>query len=670
MPNRLAQSTSPYLLQHADNPVDWHEWNQEALEEAEQRDLPILLSVGYSACHWCHVMAHESFEDGETAAEMNRLFVNIKVDREERPDVDAIYMEAVQAMTGQGGWPMTVWLTPDGHPFFAGTYFPKADRGGLPSFRRVMTAVADAWRNRRDEVTEQAGRVGQALRVELPVAVSVPSTEALQRAYVALRDSNDPVNGGFGHAPKFPQQPSLEFLLRVWDQPWAPEARRMVRQTLVNMSRGGIHDHLGGGFARYSVDERWLVPHFEKMLYDNAQLGRLYLWAGIEFGESALTATARTTLDYLMTDLRHADGGFFSAEDADSEGVEGKFYVWSQDEFLDAAGEDGSIAAQHFGVSNQGNFEGQNILHIDRSSEELAEQLALSKETIEEAVQRARTRLLARRQRRVRPGLDDKVLVAWNGLAIRALAEAGAALSEPAYLAAAEAAARFVLERMRTPDGGLVRAWSKGKAGDVAGFLDDYAGMAVGLFGLFAATGDVTWFEAAADLTRQIPGRFGDPEGGLFSSEPSELPKRPRDLFDNPSPSGSSLAAEAMLLLSLYTGDAETRALAEEYVRSLGTLIERYPTAAGHALALVSSLERGTHELAVVGPDAQTIARPYWKRYRPHIALATSLVPETRVPLLVGRGDPEATLAYLCSGFVCLAPVSSSAALNSSLESI
>ncbi len=339
MANRLSASTSPYLLQHADNPVDWFEWGDEATAEAERRGVPILLSVGYSACHWCHVMAHESFEDPDTASEMNQLFVNVKVDREERPDVDSVYMEAVQAMVGQGGWPMTVWLTPTGEPFFAGTYFPKADRPGLPSFRRVMAAVSDAWSNRRSDVTEQAARITAALAAEGLPEAQLPDVATLTKAHDALNNHLDQVNGGFGSAPKFPQAPTLEFLLRAWEQPWAPQARRMLRQTLVNMQRGGIHDHLGGGFARYSVDERWLVPHFEKMLYDNAQLAHIYLWAGIEFEEPEFVRTARTILDYLLRDLAHEDGGIFSAEDADSEGEEGRFYVWDYEEFMEVAGD-------------------------------------------------------------------------------------------------------------------------------------------------------------------------------------------------------------------------------------------------------------------------------------------------------------------------------------------
>ncbi|HSL25919.1 MAG TPA: thioredoxin domain-containing protein, partial [Acidimicrobiia bacterium] len=339
MANRLRSSTSPYLLQHADNPVDWFEWGEEAFAEAHRRDRPILLSVGYSACHWCHVMAHESFEDQQTADEMNRLFVNVKVDREERPDVDSVYMEAVQAMTGHGGWPMTVWLTPDGRPFFAGTYFPRVDRGGMPSFRRVIAAVAEAWSEKRAQVREQAEQVTAALSVKFSGQELAPGRAMLESAYQALLESFDHVNGGFGQAPKFPQPPVLEFLLRAWDRSWAPEARRMLFQTLFNMARGGIHDQLAGGFARYSVDERWLVPHFEKMLYDNALLARLYLWAGKEFDDPGFERVARSTLDYLLEDLRNEDGGFFSAEDADSEGEEGRFYVWEYEEFMAVTGD-------------------------------------------------------------------------------------------------------------------------------------------------------------------------------------------------------------------------------------------------------------------------------------------------------------------------------------------
>ena len=671
MANRLSVSTSPYLLQHADNPVDWFEWGDEAAAEAKRRDLPILVSVGYSACHWCHVMAHESFEDPATASEMNQLFVNGKVDREERPDVDSVYMEAVQAMTGQGGWPMTVWLTPDGEPFFAGTYFPKTDRPGLPSFRRVMAAVSDAWSNRRADVTEQAAKITAALAAEIPEASAALDAGTLGKAHIALTGNFDQVNGGFGSSPKFPQAPTLEFLLRAWEQPWAPEARRMLRQTLVNMQRGGIHDHLGGGFARYSVDERWLVPHFEKMLYDNAQLAHIYLWAGIEFEEPGFVRTARSTLDYLLTDLAAKEGGIFSAEDADSEGEEGRFYIWEHEEFMSVAGESGEVAAGYFGVTESGNFEGRNILSIDRSFNELAERFGKSADGVEQSIEAARRALFVHRSKRIRPALDDKVVASWNGLAIRALAEAGAVLGEPRYLEAGRRAARFVLDRMSRPNGGLSRSWAKGRASEVAGFLDDYGSMGIGLLTLYAATGDTEWFEAASELIRQIPERFGDGSGGLYSSEPGSLIKRPRDLMDNPAPSGNSLAAEAMLLLGLYTGDQALSAAAEEYLRSVGFLMDRYPSAAGQSLAVQTSVLRGTRELAVVGDLGPEMAAVFWARYRPHIVLAMSAAADNAsIPLLKGRGDDSKTLAYLCTGFACLAPVETPESLSTLLDSV
>jgi uncharacterized protein YyaL (SSP411 family) len=671
MANRLSNSTSPYLLQHADNPVDWFEWGEEAIAEAKRRDLPILVSVGYSACHWCHVMAHESFEDPATASEMNKLFVNVKVDREERPDVDSVYMEAVQAMTGQGGWPMTVWLTPDGEPFFAGTYFPKTDRPGLPSFRRVMAAVSDAWSNRRADVTEQAARITAALAASIPEATGDPDAGTLGKAHTALASNFDQVHGGFGSAPKFPQTPTLEFLLRAWEQPWAPEARRMLRQTLVNMQRGGIHDHLGGGFARYSVDERWLVPHFEKMLYDNAQLAHVYLWAGIEFEEATFVRTARSTLDYLLTVLAHEEGGIFSAEDADSEGEEGRFYVWEHREFTSVVKDTGGVVAAYFGVTESGNFEGRNILSVDRSINELAEQFGKSVEEVEGSIEAARRSLFEHRSKRIRPALDDKVVAAWNGLAIRALAEAGAALGEPRYLEAGRRAARFVLERMSRPDNGLARSWAKGRASEVDGFLDDYGSMGIGLLTLYAATGEPVWFEAASKLIRQIPDRFGDGSGGLYSSETGDLIKRPRDLMDNPAPSGTSLGAEAILMLGLYTGEQALIAAAEGYLRSVAFLMDRFPSAAGQSLALQTSLLRGTRELAIVGTGASEMAAMFWARYRPHIVLAMSAgADRASVPLLEGRGTGAETLAYLCTGFTCLAPVATAEALSVLLESV
>ena len=636
--NRLGASTSPYLLQHAANPVDWFEWGAEAFAAAEARDVPILLSVGYSACHWCHVMAHESFEDPATAEEMNRQFVNVKVDREERPDVDAVYMEAVQNMTGHGGWPMTVWLTPSGEPFYAGTYFPSHDRGGLPSFRRVMTAISEAWERDRQNVTEQAGRIVAALGQELASAAELPGPTVLDRAREAVIRTFDRQFGGFGGAPKFPQQPLLEFLLR--------DGRELdlVVGTLTAMAHGGIHDQLAGGFARYSVDRAWIVPHFEKMLYDNAQLARLYLWAGLEADRPDLVAVAHSTLGYLLTDLRDERGAFLSAEDADSEGEEGKFYVWSFDEFVAALGDlaDEGIAA--YGVTEHGNFEGHNIL-VRASGEPASEEV--------------RMRLLAKRNERVRPGKDDKIVAGWNGLAIRALAEAGAALSEPRYLAAAREAATFLLDHMTTTDGRLLRTWAKGRPGATAGFLEDYGAVGMALLVLFAATGEVEWYEQGERLLRQIPVRFGTDEGAMFTSETDDLIKRPRDLFDNPLPSGNTLAAVALLQLALYTGEHDLRQAAEANLRAIAPLIERYPSGVGYGLALLSTLQTGTRELAIVGPDRQALERAYWNAYRPHVALASADAPSGVVPLLANRPGQPGGLAYLCTDMVCLNPTGS-----------
>jgi hypothetical protein len=658
VPNRLAGATSPYLLQHKDNPVDWREWGQDAFAEARARDVPVLLSVGYSACHWCHVMAHESFEDPETAALMNRLYVNVKVDREERPDVDSIYMEAVQTMTGQGGWPMTVWLTPDGRPFYAGTYFPSTDRHGMPSFRAVMQAVSDAWETRRDEVLGQSERLTDAISRAVPQSANLPETAVLEHAYESLAAGFDPINGGFGGPPKFPQQPVLDFLLRIHEERWAPQAASMLKVTLSEMAQGGIHDQLGGGFSRYSVDAQWLVPHFEKMLYDNAQLARLYLWAGIELAEPSFIDVARSTIAYLTTDLRHPAGGFYSAEDADSEGVEGKFYLWTKAELEQVLGpEDGAEAAQFFGASPHGNFEGSNILYRPTSDPWSARTESI------------RARLLEHRAKRVRPGLDDKVVASWNGLAVRALAEAGAALDDNGYLEAAGETARFVLEEM-VVEGVLRRSWRDDLVGSVPGFLEDHASMAQGLFALYAATGENRWYRAAEQLVTAIVERFADPEGGFFDTptDGEDLIKRPKSQTDNPAPSGNGLAAEALLTLSSYTGDEEMRRLATTTLQAAGLLMERYPSMVGHHLAVLHSHLTG-RQLAVVGPDWPRLARVHWDRFRPNVVLAPSPTGEEPIPLFEGRADNSRTLAYVCRDHVCDLPTSDPADLARQLAS-
>ena len=654
MTNQLASSTSPYLLQHADNPVHWWEWGPEAFSEAKSRNLPVLLSVGYSACHWCHVMAHESFEDPGTAEIMNRLFVNIKVDREERPDIDAIYMEACQMLTGRGGWPLTVFLNPDGQPFYAGTYYPPEPRGGMPSFRQVMAAISQAWRDRGGEVAEQATKLSSLIGRRIPSGEGLPDSGELEQAYRQVHASFDPVHGGFGRAPKFPQQPLLEFVLATLGEPWAEDGASMLGLTLERMAAGGIFDQLGGGFARYSVDERWLVPHFEKMLYDNATLARIYLWAGKRLGEPALLEVAGQTLDYLVRDMRNPNGGFYSAEDADSEGVEGLFYVWSRQQILVVAGPDaGPAVVDWFGVTEKGNFEGANIL---------TRRNALA--PTPEAIGPVSERLMQVRSARVRPGLDFKLVAAWNGLAIRAFADAGVVLDRDDYLSEARAAARFVLEEMRDERGRLCRVWTKGRRGG-PGYLEDYGAMATGLFALYQATGEEVWYREAAGLTRAIPDLFGDPSGGFFATgaDAERLISRPKDLMDNPSPSGNSLAAEALLTLGQYTGEAHWWSLAEEAVRDGALLMARAPSATGSLLAVAHALDKGPREVAVVGPRAARWAREVQVGGRPGVVLAYSGLPEQGyagdVPLLRGRGAAGKTLAYVCHRFTCDAPIDS-----------
>jgi uncharacterized protein YyaL (SSP411 family) len=514
----------------------------------------------------------------------------------------------------------------------------------MPSFRTVMRAVSDAWDNRREEVLGQSDRLTEAISRTIPSSEDLPALETLAHAYEALAESFDPVNGGFGGAPKFPQQPDLDFLLRIDGEEWAPRAGQMVKVTLSEIAAGGIHDHIGGGFARYSVDAQWLVPHFEKMLYDNAQLARLYLWAGLEMDEPRFIEVARSTLAYMLGRLRHPDGGFFSAEDADSEGVEGKFYVWTVGELEEVLGpDDAAEAARLFGATPHGNFEGSNILYRPTSEEWT------------EKIESIRARLLAARSGRVPPGLDDKVVASWNGLAIRALAEAGAALEDETYLNAARVTATFVLDRM-VVDGVLRRSWRDGRTG-VPGFLEDEASMAVGLFTLYSATGEAEWYQAARDLTSGIPARFGDPNGGFFDTrvDGEGLLKRPKGQTDNPLPSGNAMAAEALLVLASYTGESRWRDLAFDTLRSAGLLMERYPSMVGHHLAVMHTF-LDSRELAIVGPEWRGLAAVFWSGYRPNVALAVS--PDGRGPasLLDGRMKEGETLAYVCQNHVCALP--------------
>jgi uncharacterized protein YyaL (SSP411 family) len=678
MPNRLAEATSPYLLQHADNPVDWYEWGPEAFERARAQDRPILLSVGYAACHWCHVMAHESFEDPETAMVMNERFVNVKVDREERPDVDAIYMDAVQAMSGHGGWPMTVFLTPDGEPFFAGTYFPREDRHGLPGLRRVLDAISDAWRERRQELLGQGRRVVEALATPVRTS-SQPLTEDLLRtAHRGLRSQFDPEWGGFGAAPKFPQPATLDFLLRCHLRGY-DGSLEMVTLTLDRMASGGMYDQLGGGFHRYSTDRVWLVPHFEKMLYDNAQLARTYLRAWQVTERERYREVATETLEYLLREMRHPEGGFFSAQDADSEGVEGKFFVWSQEELLAAAGEDGEAAAAYYGATPEGNWEGTNILWRPRSAEEVAEGLGLSVERLAEATRRARGALLEARGQRVRPATDDKVLASWNGLAIQALAEAGRALGEARFVEAAEEAAGFVLSEVRRDDGRLLRAWREGRTSG-PGFADDYAMMAAACLTLYETTFDLRWMMEARSLGDELIRLFHDPEGdGFFQtgSDGERLVVRPKELFDNAVPSGNSVGAEVLQRLALLTGESAYETAAISALRPVRELMARAPTMLGNALGALDLYVSAAREVAIVGDPSsdatKRLVKEVWRRFLPNSVLALRSPEDGAaaevVPLLADRDPVDGrAAAYVCERFVCQRPVTEPADLAAHLS--
>ena len=659
MPNRLVDATSPYLLQHAENPVDWHEWGDEPFAIARLRDLPVLLSVGYSACHWCHVMAHESFEDATTAAYMNEHFVSIKVDREERPDIDRIYMDAVQAMTGQGGWPMTVFMTPDARPFFAGTYYPREPRGHYPTFMQVMSSIIDAWRGRRDDIEGQADRLTDAVNQILPASkLTAESDELLDNATVAVLAKHDGEYGGFGGAPKFPQAPTLELLARSIalrpDGPHADRARHALDLTLGRMADGGIYDHLGGGFARYAVDRVWLVPHFEKMLYDNALLARIYLRAWQLLERPRFREIATETLDYLLNDLRDPAGGIHSAEDADSDGVEGKFYVFTRAEFDTILGGDAELIADLYGVTADGNFEGANILHRPESLDAIAQRHGMTLDELATRRAAADDVLRSHRSARVRPGRDDKIVTAWNGLAMRALAEAGAILGSDRYLDAARQLAHFATTQLRTPAGRLVRSWRNGRRG-VPGFCDDYGALATGLYTLYQATGDEQWFVEAERLTVEMVDLFSDESGmGFFATghDSEALIARPKNLMDNPTPSDNALAAEALSMHAAFTADVD----ATERIGGIG----QYPTAAGHLIAVLASVPM--KEVAITGTPQQRapFERIVWGRFRPDCAMATGAGDRSVVPLLDGRTPAsDGARAFVCRSFVCDLPTTS-----------
>ncbi len=645
MANRLASATSPYLLQHAENPVDWWEWGPEAFAEAKRRDAPVLLSVGYAACHWCHVMAHESFEDDETAAYLNEHFVSVKVDREERPDVDAVYMQATTAMTGQGGWPMTCVLDHEGNPFFAGTYFPDQPRHGQPSFRQVLGALVDAWTGRGDDIRRVAGDLRDFLNQQVSLAAGPLGEPELEAAVAGLAREYDAQAPGFGRAPKFPPSMVLEFLRR---RGGVETAGAMLDGVLEAMARGGIYDQLGGGFARYSVDRAWVVPHFEKMLYDNAQLVGLYARWGGPSGERV----ARETADFMIRELGTAEGGFASALDADSEGVEGRYYVWTPAELVAHLGEDdGAWAAELLHVTERGTFEhGTSTLQLLRDPDDV------------ERWRDVRSRLFALREHRVRPARDDKVVAAWNGLAVTGLVDAGLRLGEQAYVDAALTAGRLLVD-VHLVDGRLRRVSRDGVVGAHAGVLEDYGAVAGGFLSLVEAIGDAAWLERAEQLLDVALVHFRADDGGFFDTadDAETLVARPRDPSDNASPSGLSATIHALAAFSALSGSGRHRDAAEQALGTVAGLAARAPRFVGWSLAAAQSMLDGPEEIAVVGPaGAQRDALAAAARRRPGALVVVSDGPRDDIPLLSGRGAVDGgAAAYVCRRQVCERPVTS-----------
>ncbi|MCW5969111.1 MAG: thioredoxin domain-containing protein [Blastocatellales bacterium] len=680
--NRLIHETSPYLLQHAHNPVDWHPWGEEALERARTEDKAILLSIGYSACHWCHVMEHESFENEAIAKLMNDNFINIKVDREERPDLDAIYMSAVQMMTGHGGWPMTVFLTPDQVPFYGGTYFPPEDRYGIPGFPRVLISIAEAYHTRRDEITSNAQAVITELRRMNSVSASSEELgpDALDACVRQLMRSFDPVNGGFGSKPKFPPSMTLSFLLRHYHRTQDRAALAAVELTLGKMAHGGIYDQLGGGFHRYSVDEKWLVPHFEKMLYDNAQLARLYTEAWLATGRPLYRRIAEETLDYVLREMTDARGGFYSTQDADSEGEEGKFFVWTPAEIRQLLGdEDAALFCRYYDVTDGGNFEEKNILHVDVEMESVARLLGVDIERMSAAIERGRGVLFEARERRIKPGRDEKMLTAWNGLMLRAFAEAANAFGRADYRDAAVRNAEFVLANLKRGDR-LLRTHRDGES-KLNAYLEDYAYFADGLLALYEATFDARWFTEARALAETMIEFFHDEtDGGFFftSIDHEALIARTREIYDNATPAGNSVAADVLLRLSLFTGEARYRDLAERTIRLAREVMLRAPSAFGRLLCALDLYISSPLEIAVVG-DGEDAARAemlaeVYGRYMPNRVVAASAPDDPgavgAIPLLAGRRavGGRAT-AYVCRNFQCEAPITEAAELAAKIDS-
>lgn len=669
--NHLAPETSPYLRQHAHNPVDWFPWGEESLAKARQLDRPIFLSIGYSACHWCHVMERESFENETIAAILNEHFISIKVDREERPDLDQIYMTSVQLMTGQGGWPMSVFLTPDLRPFTGGTYFPPEDRFGRPGFRRVLLTLADYWENRRPDIDEAAAKITDHIRDagKLRADSGDLQESLLRQAVVNLRRSFDPVHGGFGPAPKFPHPMDLRFLFRAWRRFDDAGALHMARHTLDRMAMGGIYDHLGGGFARYSTDARWLAPHFEKMLYDNALLVPGYLEAFQATGEPFYRTIVEETLAWVLREMTSQEGPFFSTLDADSEGEEGKFYVWSNGEITDILGpEESSLFKAVYNVEPEGNWEGHNILHRVKTFEQIAKLWKIPENELHQRLADSRQKLLNARAWRIRPGLDDKVLTAWNGLMIGALAQAAQVLAQPEYATAACRAASFILANMRTPEGRLLRTWSPGSSAKLNAYLEDYAFLIDGLVTLYEATFDRTWLQGALDLSLVMVDQFWDEaEGGFFFTgrDHEKLISRTKDPLDNATPSGNAMAVTALLRLVHLTDRADLQEKAERTLRIYRGLLESHPTAASQMLIAFDFLLGPVQEFAIVGDleseETRRVLKAIHGNFRPGKVVAVKMpgpVPEDALlPLLADKAWRGQVTTFVCANFTCQVPL-------------
>jgi uncharacterized protein YyaL (SSP411 family) len=671
MPNHLAGETSPYLQQHADNPVDWYPWGDKALNRARTEDKPILLSIGYSACHWCHVMAHESFENEDVARLMNENFVNIKADREERPDLDNIYMGAVQAMTGSGGWPLTVFLTPEGKPFFGGTYFPPEDRFGMPGFPQVLRAIADAYQHRRHDIEQTVEQVVAtlAIQTEGDRAKEPLVAETLSHAYSVIKQHFDEENGGFGTAPKFPQPMVLEFLLRYFHRSQDKAALEMVILTLEKMAKGGIYDQIGGGFHRYATDSHWLVPHFEKMLYDNALLSQIYLHAYLVTGNPSFRSIAEATLDYILREMTDPRGGFYSTQDADSEGVEGKYYVWTPQEIIEVLGEESAqIVSGYFGVTAEGNFEGRNILHI--ADNPLPEALNI--------INQAKPSLLKRREQRVKPGRDEKVLAPWNGLMLASLAEAACALDRNDYLAAAVASGSFLLNSM-TP-GGYLRHTYKDDKVKIDGYLQDYALVTDGLLALHQATFSGEWLRQATRLAGLMIEQFWDETTSAFydtGERHQQLFIRPKDAFDGVLPSGASAAALVLLKLATLTGDEQFQQIAEQTLREMQPPMHQNPLAFSNWLCALDFYLSPPKEIAIIGPrdnpEMLALLHTLCTTWLPNKVVAAldpaDPTPVSELKLLEGRQmvDHQPTV-YVCQHYTCQAPVTEPAALGAQLR--